>query len=98
MPGSGYLFLLCAEILVIQVKNNNRIKGIEINNNNEVLSQFADDTGIFSLYDLDSLQAILNTFQDFTSSTGLKVNFDKSVIYPIGKKNNQNLNVSQNFK
>ena len=38
-----YIFLLCAEILAIKIKNNTNIKGIEINNNTDVISQYADD-------------------------------------------------------
>ena len=51
----------------------------------EVISPFADNTGTFSLFELDSLQAIINTYQDLARNTGLKVNFEKSIIYRIGK-------------
>ena len=52
----------------------------------------------FSLYELDSLQAIVNVFEDFKNNTGLKVN--KLILYRIGavKDSQAKLKVSKNFK
>ena len=49
---------------------------------------------------MDSLQAIIKIFQNFTLNTGLKVNFEKSVIFRIGaiKNGTCKMNVSENFK
>ena len=54
----------------------------------------------FSLYELNSLQAIINVFEDFKNNTGLKVNYDKLIIYRIGavKDSQAKLKVSKNFK
>ena len=41
---SSYYFLLCAELLAIQIRRNKLIKGITINEINYILSLFADDT------------------------------------------------------
>ena len=43
-PVSPYIFLLCAEVLAILLKNNKDIKGIVINDKDHIISQFADDT------------------------------------------------------
>lgn len=43
-PIAPYLFLLCAEILSILIKQNNNIKGIFVNNKEHNISQYADDT------------------------------------------------------
>jgi len=43
-PISSYFFILCAEILVIIVKNNDSIKGISLESVEQNISQFADDT------------------------------------------------------
>ena len=98
-PESGYLYLLVTEILSINISNQ-RIKGININGYIEVISQFADDTGIFSLFQTDSLQAIINDFEEFYQNTGLKVNYDKTTIFRIGalKNSQQKLAVSKTFK
>ena len=39
-----YIFLLCAEILSILIKNNEGINGIVVNDKEHVISLFADDT------------------------------------------------------
>lgn len=43
-PISSYIFLLCAEVLAIKLKNNKGINGINIDNSEFLLSQYADDT------------------------------------------------------
>lgn len=43
-PIAPYLFLLCAEILSILIKQNNNIKGIFVNDKEHKISQYADDT------------------------------------------------------
>jgi hypothetical protein len=42
----SYLFILCAEILAILIKQNKNIKGICINNTEYKISQYADDTSL----------------------------------------------------
>jgi hypothetical protein len=51
-PLSCYIFILCAEILSLQLKANTQIKGIKINNVEYKLSQFA---GLFSWMALQNL-------------------------------------------
>ena len=43
-PVSPFLFVLCADILGIMIRNNKDIKSIVINNKEHKLSQYADDT------------------------------------------------------
>ena len=77
-PDSGFNFLLCTEILALKIKNNQNITGIEIGPDIvETLSQFADDTNVFSVFTQDSLQAIIDTFHEYKEHTGLKTNFEK---------------------
>ena len=45
-PISSYLFLLCAEILAIKIKNNEIIKGIKVDRIEQIISQYADDTSL----------------------------------------------------
>jgi hypothetical protein len=60
-PISGYLFILCAEIFAILVKNNQEITGIYYEDTQLKLMQFADDTTLFLNGTQTSLQASLNT-------------------------------------
>ena len=83
-PISAYIFILCAEILNIKLKNNKNIKGIHINNKEYIISQFADDTTLF-LDCLDkSLRNTLKLLEEFSHISGLKVNFEKTKLVWIG--------------
>ena len=42
-PLSAYLFIICVEVLFVQVRDNNEIIGITINDHEIKLSAFADD-------------------------------------------------------
>ena len=55
-PISPYLFILCAEILALKIRKNEKIKGIKINNNDFILTQHADDTTVI----LDGSEESLN--------------------------------------
>ena len=43
-PLSPYLFVLASEILAINIRTNQKIKGIDINNVSTKIIQYADDT------------------------------------------------------
>ncbi len=83
-PLSPYLFVICAEIFANLVRNNDNIKGIKVQGKEIKLSQYADDTNIFSLFDANSLNNIISTLDYVHQNTGLKVNYDKTSIYRIG--------------
>lgn len=56
----------------------------------QLLSQFADDTDLFLLYDQDSLNATMETLDRIHFCLGLKINYDKTSVYRIGSlKNSQ---------
>ena len=82
-PLSAYLFILALEVLLIQIKENNDIKGIIINNTNIKLSAYADDT-YFLASDVISLQYIFKTCEIFQQFSSLKLNLDKSHACWIG--------------
>ena len=46
-PVSPYIFVLCAELLAEEIRNNENIRGIEIFGSEHVIGQFADDTTLF---------------------------------------------------
>ena len=78
---SSYIFILCAEILSINIKNNKHIKGIRINQTEFKLSQFADDTSIILDGSERSLNETLNVLSKFSKLSGLNMNFDKTKSY-----------------
>ena len=78
-PVSIFLFILCAEILGIMIRNNMSISDLFINEKEHKLSQYADDT----LFLLDgtskSLNATLKVLYDYSHFSGLKLNFKQEV-------------------
>ena len=74
---SAYLFILTLEVLLIEIRENNDIKGIIINNTDIKLSAYADNT-YFLASDVISLQYIFKTCEIFQQFSFLKLNLDKS--------------------
>ena len=72
-------FLICAEI-----RENKSIEGIKIGNTENKLAQFADDMDLYLMYKESVLREALAALKKFERSTGLKINYDKSVLYRIG--------------
>ena len=85
-PISPYLFILCAEILSVRIRNNKNIKGIKIDNIEIKFSQYADDASAFLDGSKQSLEAILKELETFADISGLKTNFDKTQVVWIGAK------------
>ena len=96
---SGPLFIYTAEILALMVKNNPKIKGICIEQNDEKISQYADDANFWSIYEAESINSIIQELEEFRKNTGLKANYEKSVIQKIGSaKGKKRLNLSKRFR
>ena len=89
-PASPYLFLILAEVLAHKIRKNREIKGIKVGGLEKKISQFADDTVLYSLFESNSLNGIIDTFSEFEQNSGLKVNYDKTIIYRIGSLKNSN--------
>ena len=83
-PSSPYIFILCAEVFAEYIRKSNEIKGICIGKNEYKISMLADDTNIFINYCEKSLNAVLKALESFSTLSGLKINFDKSMAYCIG--------------
>ena len=80
---SAYLSILALEVLFIQIRENNDIKGIIINNTDIKLSAYADHT-YFLASDVISLQYIFKTYEIFQQFSSLKLNLSKSHACWIG--------------
>ena len=99
-PLSAYLFLLCIEILAQNIRNNNQIHGIPCGKTEQKLSLFADDCTCL-LKDIRSIEITLQEINHFDLYSGLKLNTQKSVLYPISnthqlKNNHLNLTIKAN--
>ena len=84
------MFILCAEILSIKLKNNKNIR--DIKDNEILISQFADDTSLI-LDDTElSLHSALDELTYFATLSGLKINFFKTQVIWIGSKKHSKRN------
>jgi hypothetical protein len=91
-PLSPILFVIAVELMAIKIRQNSRIKGIQIGNTEIKLSQFADDTTFFLEPDMDSIMTLFNTLQEFAKITGLKINKEKTEILLLGNTELTDLN------
>ena len=74
VPLSPYLFIICLEILAINILLNKEIQGILVDNEEIKLEFFADELTVF-LRNYTSLNALLETVGSFTLCSGLKINY-----------------------
>ena len=83
-PISPFLFLCCAEIMAILIKNNSKIKGAKIADVEHVISQFADDSSLFLEYSEECLNAAIQTLQVIEEQIGLTISYEKTCVYRVG--------------
>ncbi len=65
---------MAVELLVINIRENDNIRGIIVEGTEIKISQLADDTNCF----VSSIAEILSIFKDFHKCAGLSVNVDKT--------------------
>lgn len=63
---------------------NNLFSGINILGNEFKILQYADDTVFFTNGSRNSIPAILDILSCFHLASGLKINLNKSVLFPLG--------------
>ena len=85
-PLSPYLFIICLQILAINVRLNENIKGIIVDKEEIKLEIFADDLTSF-LRDRTTFDVLFKTIDCLTSCSGLKVNFEKTEVMLLGNHN-----------
>jgi hypothetical protein len=88
-PLSPYLFILVAEVLAKTIRSNRNIKGFSLGNNEVKLSQYADDTTLILNGSKESLIAALQVLEDFSKTSGLRLNDSKTEALCIGSKSGQ---------
>ena len=69
-PCSAYYFLICAEILAMNLRNNEKIKGIPVNMIRNLLGQYADDMDIYLIKDRQSYKEVLLELSKFKRHSG----------------------------
>lgn len=97
-PISPYIFILCAEILGLMLRENKTLRGIMINNKEFRMSQYADDTQIFLDGTEASLKESLNILNTFYQMSGLKINFEKTKAIWIGSLSYSTRQICKKYK
>ena len=85
-PATPSLMILCAEAMAHTFKQNLLITPYHVapTNTQELISQFADDTQLFTQDDKDSLEGVIVTFDVLRDNIGFTVNYEKSTIHKLG--------------
>ena len=76
-------------MLAKTIRSNRRIKGIYVDKNEVKISQYADDTTLILDGSSKSLVAALQTLEDFSKISGLRLNDSKTEALWIGSKTGQ---------
>ena len=75
------------------IYGNKEIRGITVHDIETILAQFADDTGAYLEYSPLCINAFLNTLACVEEQMGLKVSYDKTVLYQMGSLANSNARI-----
>ena len=97
-PIASYLFILTIELLAIRLRQNPKIKGINIGIQEVLLSLFADDLAITMQYKQSSWNATVLEFERFQNLTGMKINYNKCTVYRLGSIRHTNAKFYSNNK
>ena len=81
------------EILGDQIRNNDSINGIKVDNIEIKSMLFADDMNLFLEYKQESVQSATDTLITFEKNTGLKLNYDKTNVCRIGSSKNSDVHL-----
>ena len=82
-PISALLFIIVAEVMAINIRNEKSIKGLNIGTTNIKLTQYADDTTLY-LQDTESLKCTFKLLDKFQLYAGLKLNKEKTEAIQLG--------------
>ena len=77
---SPFLFILMMETLAIHLRQNKRVQGIHFHDQEKIISLTADDTMFVLKCTQKNLENLLESLNHFQTVSGLKINFDKSVL------------------
>ena len=87
-PLSALLYVLCIEVLSLEVQNNDLIKGFRFHAYEHNDTGYADDVSI-TFTDTNSINVIFNILAKFEKATNAKINADKTDGLWIGKWKNR---------
>ena len=80
-PLSPLLFNIVLEVLVIAIREEKEIKGIQVEKEEVKLSLFADDMILYMENPKDSIRKLLELISEFSKVAGYKINTQKSLAF-----------------
>ena len=83
-PASANLFIMCAELLAVSIRNCESIRGINIGIHEYKILQFADDTLIITR-DMTDIKKTLSIMQSYGDCSGLYVNKEKTELVNLSQ-------------
>ena len=86
-PMSPYLFIIVAEILAIMIRQDKHLKGLNFENIEMKISQYADDTVLFLQPNEPNLRHCFSILDQFNCMSGLKINVEKCSVIRLGSFN-----------
>ena len=95
---SSFLFLICIEIMSNFISKCPEITGLNIKNNTIKQTLFADDATFFNDGNETSFNKLLLTLEQFGISTGLKINYLKTILFQVGCLKNKYIQFSKNSR
>ena len=87
-PLSPYIFNIMIEVLSILIRKSDKVKGFRLYDNVVKFSAYADDVTMFLDGTETDVKVACETLEYFGSTSGLKVNYEKSAILRIGPLKN----------
>ena len=87
-PLSPYLFILCAEILAVLIRNNNNMSGVNIGGVEFLISQYVDDTTLTLDGSEKIFRKLLTSFKILCGCLRSLDKLDKTKVVWIGSKCN----------
>ena len=90
-PSSALIFIIVAEIMAFNIRNDNNLHGIKVKHKGQIksikITQLADDTTIF-LGSKNEVMTALNIIENFGKHSGLMLNQGKTEGIYLGKLKN----------
>ena len=82
-PCSNALFLVVAELLAVELRGDDKIEAAFIYDIKQLLNQYADDMDVSTKNSEEAVNRVVKHISEFGSSTGFKLNYDKTTIYRV---------------
>ena len=87
-PVAPYLFILVMETLAIKIRQNKKIKGLKVGDQELLLILFTDDMGLVLDFKQEVWDNVVYEMDRFQENTGMKINYDKTTVYRLGSLKN----------